>query len=228
MRGRTGRGRGFICDSKVIEGGLVWGVMEYPRIRVNGHGIGGKGGQRWEWEWGQSIPPSNHKNSTSAFHECGHILYFDMPLQSIAPRASKSPTCHPPSIPPQTSAPNTHGIPIHVYPRHHQESNTYKSNPSKSTCAMAKCKANCLSRNAVHSGLGFSQTRKRNDKKNKRQESQPTPFLCVPSQPKRSRRKKNAKFDTTTQCMLPVLSKREREREKKRKSGSRSVCWCLM
>lgn len=112
MRGRTGRGRGFICDFKVIEGGLVWGVMEYPRIRVNGHGIGGKGGQRWEWEWGQSIPPSNHKNSTSAF--------MNVDISSISICLCRASPQEPPHLPPSPTQHTSSNLrpkhPRHTHP----------------------------------------------------------------------------------------------------------------
>lgn len=134
----------------------------------------------------KGIPPSNHKNSNSAF--------MNVDISSISRclcRASPKKPPHLPPVtnssstdhPPQTSTSNTHGIPTHVHPRHHQESNTYKATPRKAHAPWPNAKQTAHpktpSARCSEEGLGFSQARKGNDKKNKRQGSQPTTPFCV-------------------------------------------------
>lgn len=139
---------------------------------------------------------------------------FDTPLQSTSqepphlPPVTNSSSAHrPPQASPQTS---TACPPCTSATSHRIE--YIQRNPSKSTCAMAKCKANCLSQKTPSArDSDFPKPEKETTRKTKARKPAHPLFVC-PQPAEKEAAEKNAKFDTTTQCMLPVLTKREREK----------------
>lgn len=215
MRGRTGRGRGFICDFKVIEGGLVWGVMAYPRIWVNGHGIGGKGGQRWEWEWGQSIPPSNHKNRTSAF--------MNVDISSISICLCRASPQEPPHLPPVTHPayllkppPQTPTAYPSMYIRDITKNRIHtKATPRRAHAPWPNAKQTAYPKTPSTQGSDFPKPEKETTRKTKGKKASPPPFCVSPaSQEEAGGKRMQNLTPLPNACCLSYRREREREREK--------------
>lgn len=185
----------------------------------------------------KGIPPSNHKNSTSAFMNVD-ISSISRCLCRASPKnlpiSHPSPTRHPRTIllkpPPQTP---TAYPPMYIRDITKNRIHTKQPLEKHMRHGQMQSKLPIPKRRplaAQRRDSDFAKPEKETTRKTKGKEASPPPLFVCPQPAEKKAAEKNAKFDTTTQCMLPVLSKRERKREKGKLDPEVSVgvmCVCV-